>query len=174
MADYFLITERLGFREWRRDDEALIRAIWGDPGVTRFSGGPFTDAQVLQRLADEIANLERFGVQYWPIFRRDDGAHLGCCGLRPKDGPDDFELGFHLCRDAWGQGYALEAARAVIAWAPATGATSLMAGHHPDNHASARLLGKLGFVYYGDEYYPPTGLLEPCYRLTIAGHRDRP
>ena len=69
---------------------------------------------------------------------------------------------------------ALEAARAVIAWAPTTGATSLMAGHHPDNHASGKLLSKLGFVYYGDEYYPPTGLIEPCYRLTIAGHGSRP
>ena len=169
MAAYFLTTERLGFRAWRADDEALIRAIWGDPEVTRFSGGPFTDAQVLQRLADEIANLRGHGVQYWPIFRRDDGAHLGCCGLRPREqGPDDFELGFHLRRDAWGQGYALEAARAVVARATAYGASSLMAGHHPDNRASASLLGKLGFVYYGDEYYPPTGLIEPCYRLALA------
>src|SRR5262245_7911249 len=110
LAGYFLTSQRLGFRAWQVDDEALIRAIWGDPEVTRSSGGPFTDGQVLQRLADEIVNLQRFGVQYWPIFRREDGAHLGCCGLRPKDGPDDFELGFHLRRDAWGQGYALEAA----------------------------------------------------------------
>jgi RimJ/RimL family protein N-acetyltransferase len=165
---YFLTSERLGFRPWQENDEALIRAIWGDPEVTRFSGGPFTDAQVLQRLAEEIANLRRFGVQYWPIFRRDDGAHLGCCGLRPKEGPDDFELGFHLRREAWGQGYAFEAASAVIDWAPACGAASLMAGHHPDNQASAKLLRRLGFVYYGDEYYPPTGLVEPCYRLTLA------
>jgi SulP family sulfate permease len=74
----------------------------------------------------------------------------------------------HKTREAWGQGYAIEAARAVIGWAPTTGATSLMAGHHPDNQASAKLLRKLGFVYYGDEYYPPTGLIEPCYRLTLA------
>jgi RimJ/RimL family protein N-acetyltransferase len=169
LATYFLTSERIGFREWRADDEALIRAIWGDPEVTRFSGGPFTDTQVLQRLADEIANLRAHAVQYWPIFRRDDGAHLGCCGLRPRTkGPDEFELGFHLRRDAWGRGYALEAARAIIAWAPACGASSLMAGHHPDNHASGKLLLKLGFVHYGDEYYPPTGLIEPCYRLVLA------
>lgn len=168
MADYFLTSERLGFRAWREDDTALIRSIWGDPEVTRFSGGPFTDAQVLGRLATEIANLAEFGVQYWPIFRRGDAEHLGCCGLRPKDGPDDFELGFHLRRDAWGRGYALEAASAIVAWAPTTGATSLMAGHHPDNRASATILRKLGFVYYGEEYYPPTRLMEPCYRLTLA------
>ena len=169
MADYFLTTERLGFRAWRADDEALIRATWGDPEVTRFSGGPFTDAQVLGRLAEEIANLRDHGVQYWPIFRREDGAHLGWCGLRPRtQDPEEFELGFHLRRDAWGQGCAIEAAEAVIARAPACGATALMAGHHPDNQASAKVLHKLGFRYYGDEFYAPTGLMEPCYRLPLT------
>ncbi len=172
MPAYFLTSERLGFRAWREDDEALALAICGDPEVTRYSGGPFTEAQVLRRLATEIANLRRFGIQYWPIFRRDDGAHLGCCGLRPrKEGPDVFELGFHLRREAWGRGYAFEAATAIIERAPGFGASALIAGHHPDNHASERTLLKLGFARTGEEYYPPTQLIEPIYTLRLADRR---
>ena len=63
-------------------------------------------------------------------------------------------------------GLAVEAARAVIEYALTTlGAAGLFAGHHPANEASRRVLIKLGFHYTHDEFYPPTGLNHPSYRL---------
>jgi RimJ/RimL family protein N-acetyltransferase len=44
-------------------------------------------------------------------------------------------------------------------------AEALFAGHHPDNHASCRILEKLDFKYIGTNYYPPTGLYHPSYEL---------
>jgi len=41
----------------------------------------------------------------------------------------------------------------------------LFAGHHPENHASRRILSKLGFRLTHEEFYPPTGLLHPSYLL---------
>ncbi|WP_293905237.1 GNAT family N-acetyltransferase [Phenylobacterium sp.] len=165
----FMTSERLGFGTWTTDDDALATAIWGDPEVTRLSGGPFTPVQVRTRLEAEISNLLHHGIQYWPLFRRDTGAPVGCCGLQPRDpAAGVLELGYHLRREAWGQGYATEAGRAVIAWAAARGVPALFAGHHPQNHASGRTLRKLGFTYTHDEHYPPTGLLEPCYLLRLT------
>jgi len=69
VRDYFMVSERLGFATWQEDDARLAAAIWGDPEVTRLTGGPFTSQQVGERLAAEIANLRRHGLQYWPIFR---------------------------------------------------------------------------------------------------------
>lgn len=90
--------------------------------------------------------------------------------LRPRDAVlGVLELGFQLRRDAWGHGYASELARAAIAWAVARGVSALMAGHHPQNRASQRVLQGLGFTYTHDEHYPPTGLMEPCYLLRLAG-----
>jgi RimJ/RimL family protein N-acetyltransferase len=160
-------TARLVFRLWTADDLPLARALWGDAEVTRLVGGPFDDAAVKALLDDQIHSAERSGVQYFPIFRRDDARHVGCCGLRPRADPDaPLELGFHLRREHWGQGLAREAATSVIAHAfDSLGAPALFAGHHPDNASSRALLLRLGFVHTHDELYPPTGLQHPSYRL---------
>jgi RimJ/RimL family protein N-acetyltransferase len=164
---YFLRTDRLGFRLWAADDFALAWALWGDPEVTRRIGGPFSEAQVRERLEREIANQEAYGIQYWPIFLRTTGDHLGCCGLRPYNLDESiYALGFHLRPGCWGLGYAGEAARAVIDHAfEVLGARGLFAGHHPENDPSRRLLVKLGFRYTHDELYPPTGIEHPSYLL---------
>ena len=164
-----MASERLGFGTWTKDDEALAAAIWGDPEVTKLTGGPFEPWQVRERLASEISNFLRYRIQYWPLFRLDTGEHVGCCGLQPRDvAAGVLELGFQLRQEAWGQGYASEAAQAVIAWATTKGTSALIAGHHPQNLASRRVLQRLGFTYTHDEHYPPTGLMEPCYLLRIA------
>jgi ribosomal-protein-alanine N-acetyltransferase len=128
-------------------------------------GGPFTPAQVAERLRKEVATLDQHGVQYWPIFLRDAGEHVGCRGLQPRDpGEGVWELGFQLCRVFWGRGLAREAAEAVISYPFTTlGTRALYAGHHPGNDASRRLRQGVGFRYTHDEFYPPTGQVEPCY-----------
>lgn len=201
----FLETPRIVFRPWAESDLELALALWGDPVVTEWIGGPFSAATVRERLEREIETQRMHGVQYWPIFRRADAgrgvpasghggrggrggrasgrasgqpeenpadaprydAHLGCCGLRPYRLEDGiYELGFHLRPEHWGQGYATEAARAVIDHAFDTlHARALFAGHHPGNVASRRLLEKLGFRYTHDEFYAPTGLEHPSYLL---------
>lgn len=167
-------TMRLTFRPWSASDLELATALWGDPVVTELIGGPFSAEEIRTRLAREIASQDSHGVQYWPLFLRSSGAHLGCCGLRPYR-PDQgvYELGFHLLATHWGRGYASEAARAVIGHAfDALGATALFAGHHPRNTASRALLEKLGFRYTHDELYPPTGAEHPSYLLTAAEYRE--
>jgi RimJ/RimL family protein N-acetyltransferase len=56
--DYFLRTSRLGFRQWSADDLPLALALWGDPEVSRFLGGPFPPRAVERKLATEIENLQ--------------------------------------------------------------------------------------------------------------------
>jgi [ribosomal protein S5]-alanine N-acetyltransferase len=162
-----MVTGRLGFSEWSCHDLPLACALWGDPRVTALMGGPFSDEQVLSRLAWEIESASANGFQYWPIFQLPDGEHVGCAGLRPYR-PDEgvLELGFHLRPAFWGQGLAAEAGRAVIDFAFCSlDAQALFAGHHPENAASRRVLLKLGFRYSHDEYYEATGLLHPSYLL---------
>jgi RimJ/RimL family protein N-acetyltransferase len=61
-------------------------------------------------------------------------------------------LGFHLLPKFWGQGLATEAARAVIPYAFEKYAPKkLIAGHHPENVNSKKVLDKLGFKYSHDE-----------------------
>jgi RimJ/RimL family protein N-acetyltransferase len=161
-------TARLLFRPWSEGDLDLALGLWGDAEVTRLIGGPFSREQVRERLERERASLDGYGVQYWPVFLRDGGGHVGCCGLRPYRVEEGvYEIGFHIRSAHWGHGYASEAARTVIAHAFGTlRAVSLFAGHHPANEGSRRLLEKLGFRYTHHEFYPPTKLEHPSYLLT--------
>lgn len=162
-------AERLVFRTWQPDDFALAWGLWGDPEVVRHidARGRLDRAGVRERLDQECALAVEHGVQYWPIFWRASGEHVGCAGLRPR--PDEagvYELGFHIRSSWWGRGLATEAARAVVRHAFETlGARALFAGHGPDNHPSRQVLRKLGFVHTHDELYPPTGAMHPSYRL---------
>ncbi len=169
-ASYFLQSERLGFRPWSEADGALAWGLWGDAEVTKFIGGPFSEEQVRQRLTRELTTMQTHGIQYWPVFLLASGDHVGCCGLRPyRDSEKIYEIGFHIRRQYWGQGYASEAARAVMGYAYLVlGANGLFAGHNPANATSRHLLFKLGFRYTHDEYYAPTGLNHPSYLLTAA------
>ena len=167
-AAYFLRSERLGFRPLSEADIELALALWGDPEVTRLIGGPISPGQVQERLSREIATARSHGVQYWPVFLLATGEHVGCCGLRPYGTEERvYEIGIHLRAVYWGQGYAPEATRAVMAYAfDVLGANALFAGHNPANGASRLILGQLGFRYTHDEFYPPTGLRHPSYLLT--------
>ena len=168
MRSYFLETGRIGFSKWTADDSALAHSLWGDEGVARFicGAGAFSIQEIEKRLALEIENNSRYSIQYWPIFSLTDGAFLGCCGLRPHDlDKGIYELGFHLTQDQWGKGYATEAAMAVIGYAfDVLKVNNLIAGHHPQNEGSKRVLLKLGFRRIEDAFYPPTGLYHAAYR----------
>jgi len=184
LADYFLTTERLGFRCWRESDLPLAMDLWGDAEVSAMIGGPFTPEQVRARLGLEIARMADAGMQYWPIFLLDGDTFAGCTGLRPKlleeaqiphlklDGKKTareagvLELGYLLKREHRERGLANEASRAVIRYGfDVLDADAIFAGHHPANEPSKRVLLKLGFAYADEEFYPPSGLMEPTYLL---------
>ncbi len=169
---YFLQSARLQFRKWNRDDSNLAQILWGDGEVTRYIGGPFSNADIDARLEKEIDNDIKYGFQYWPMFLLKDDSFVGCCGLRPyKNETTVMELGFYVCKMFWGKGYATEAAKCVIKYAfEKYHPIKLFAGHNPNNVNSKSTLAKLGFQYTHDEYYPPTGLNHPSYELTYENY----
>lgn len=72
---------------------------------------------------------------------------VGGVGLGRIEG--EVELGYWIARGHWGQGYATEAARAVLRLARTLGHRTLVAGHFIDNPASGSVLRKVGFVATG-------------------------
>ncbi len=169
MRAYFLETAQLGFSRWAAEDLALAESLWGDPSVSRYvcAAGVFLREEIAARLRTELDNLAAFGVQYWPVFWKENGDFVGACGLRPADFAEKaFEFGFYLRPSYWGRGLAAEAGRAALDYARETlGIREIAAGHHPENAASRKVLTKLGFEYLFDSLYPPTGLMHPAYRL---------
>ena len=80
-----------------------------------------------------------------------DGEAVGGIGIHPER-MDHPELGYWLGEPYWGKGYATEAAAALIAYAFTEGGLdAICAGHYWDNHASGRVLTKLGFRYTAEK-----------------------
>ena len=112
-------TARLILRPWRAEDGAAYAAMLADEEVAGWIGGPFDAGQAAERMARSNAAIETHGYGRFAVERRADGRLLGHCGLMPiaetlPVGPG-AEIGWALIGEAWGEGYASEAARAVIA-----------------------------------------------------------
>ncbi len=169
--NYFLITERLGFRHWTTDDLPLATALWTDPGVMGHMGGPMSPRGAAERMELEMSRQSLLGFQYWPMFSLATGEHAGCAGLRPfHDVADLLEIGVHVARPFWSGRLGEEAARAVIGWAwDNTSAAALVAGHGPANSNSKALIERLGFVYTHHEPWGPHDVMHPYYRLSRPG-----
>ncbi len=141
----FAITERLLLRPgWAEDAPALSRAIGEEAVVRNLARAPWPyalgDAERFLALPQAVTR-PRF-----LIFLRDCATLIGGIGLNDTDGGETAELGYWLGRAHWGQGYATEAGRAVVALADdSLRLPKLKASHALDNPASGRVLRKLGF-----------------------------
>lgn len=149
MAEFRFETERLTLRDWREADWPEFWRVTNTPAVMRWLGGVATD----EGRAAARARLEGYqrdhGHTFWVVERREDGALLGFCGLKRSNQPGGpqgmMEVGWRLREDAWGQGYAREAAAASLALAfDRFGAEEVIALTVACNTASWGLMERLG------------------------------
>jgi RimJ/RimL family protein N-acetyltransferase len=146
-----LETARLVLRQLSVDDAAFILELLNDPSWLRFIGdkGVRTLAQARDYIArGPVAMYERLGFGLCLTERRTDGIPIGLCGLVKRDSLDDVDIGFAFLPTYRAQGYATEAASAVLPYGrDILGLKRIVAIASPDNDASARLLAKLGFKF---------------------------
>ncbi len=122
-----------------------------DPEImAHWDVSPITDPELVDLIvARQVEMTAKGQAAYWTI-RTLDGAFLGLCDLSDQDRwHRRAEIGFMLDKAAWGQGYGLEAMRAVLEYAATHGFQRLSARTHVGNTASERLLEKLGFEAEG-------------------------
>ncbi len=143
-------TERLRLREWTEADKEPFHQSCNQPGVMRWLGGVQPRAQY-DEVVDRLAGWQAaFGHTFWAVERKQDRALLGFCGLKIADGASEplhgeLEIGWRLREDAWGQGFAREAASASLDHAfGQLGASRVIALTVEGNQASRGLMKRLG------------------------------
>lgn len=148
-----LTTERLRLARLQPDDAAFIHALVNDPDWLAHIGD--RGVRTLEDARAFIANgpaamYARLGHGLYRVDRLSDDMPIGLCGLLKRDTLADIDIGYAFLPAYRGQGYALEAAQAVIVEArERVGAARVLAITSPGNLASARLLEKLGMRQQG-------------------------
>lgn len=164
-----ILTPRLLLRDVTEADAEHLFKLDADPEVMRYIGPrPATTVEPYR---------ERIRTVYVPhqqhpwhgirlILDRTSLAFLGWVFVRPAVAsslataigwvrPTDEEVGYRLLREAWGHGYATEAASAMLEAAIADPATTAIVACADAGHtASMRVLAKLGLHRMSDVYLP--------------------
>lgn len=150
-----LETERLSLRPFTSEDAEAWFAIWGDPEVIWWGAdATFKEsAATFHRLVAAEAEWPG-GVGWLAVCRKGEEEIVGDILLQPAPFAPGIEIGWHFRRSAWGQGYATEAARAVLERALAEGvAGRIYAAVALENPRSLRVVEKLGMKAEKDMEY---------------------
>ncbi len=155
MAEFRFETARLVLRDWRDDDWPTFWQATNTPAVMRWLGGVCDDAKRAAAQERILGYQRASGHTFWAVERKADGALLGFCGLKRSNqagGPQGMmEIGWRLREDAWGQGYAKEAAAASLAIAfDRFGADEVIALTVQGNTGSWGLMLRLGMERRAD------------------------
>ena len=187
MGEFCIETRRLVLRRFRDADRAPFAAHLNTPQVRAHLGGVVSAEAIAEKFARQCESWDDATGGWLAIERRSDGKFLGTCGFGPiaaESAPDGLrgapEIGWTLRADAWGQGYATEAAAVLI------DAVFGQFRHHrlfsqtsEANRASWRVMERLGLqrmaaLDYVDPAYPRDENPTKVYGLTREQWQERP
>lgn len=164
-----LTTQRLLIRPWQAADRDFVFDMYFRWEVQRYLGREpqvMTSPDAAEAWIARAVSQEDDILGVSAVTRAEDGQPLGTMLLKPipwsagvnPNEPEDIEIGWHFHPDAWGHGYATEAAAAVLAHAFAAELPLVVAVTYPDNVVSQQVARRIGMTYQGpsDVYYDMT------------------
>jgi RimJ/RimL family protein N-acetyltransferase len=138
-------TERLVLRQWREADKEPFAALNADPVVMEHFPSTMTREE-----SDAFADLVigRIAERGWGLWALEaDGEFIGFVGLNEPGFMPGVEIGWRLAREAWGHGYATEAAHAVLGYArDELGLDEVISFTSTTNLRSQRVMERIGMT----------------------------
>ena len=147
-----LRTTRLELRGFHESDLDALAAMYADAETMRFIGtGAVLDrAETWRHIALHLGHWHLRGYGMWAVVERATAQLVGRVGLWHPEGWLALEAGWLVARDRWGEGFATEAARAVLTHAfDVFAIPHIVSFIHPDNTASIAVAIKIGEALEG-------------------------
>jgi RimJ/RimL family protein N-acetyltransferase len=149
--NFILETPRLRLREFVSQDVDALALVLTDAGTMRYDPVLFDRARVEDWIARNRRRYAANGHGLWALILKSTGELIGDCGVTVQsvDDIDELEVGYHLRRDHWGQGYATEAAQACRDWAfQNRSADYVISLIRPENLPSRRVAERNGMTVW--------------------------
>ena len=151
-----LTTDRLILRPTALEDFEPWAAMMADPENSGFIGGPQPRQLAWRGMMTMAGSWATLGYGMFSLIERDTGRWVGRIGAWTPDGWPGNEVGWAVAREAWGKGYATEAAVASMDWVvDHLGWTDIIHSITPANTASQEVARRLGSVNRGPGALPP-------------------
>jgi RimJ/RimL family protein N-acetyltransferase len=111
-------TKRLILREYTKEDFDSLKEIICDAETMKYYPKPYDESGVTRWIDWCIGSYKQNGFGLFALELKDSGAFIGDCGisLQKIDGEILPEIGYHINKKYWKNGYAKEAASAVRDW----------------------------------------------------------
>ncbi len=145
-----LESKRLRLRNLTENDNENIYQLSKNPNVMRYirNGEVLTREQAnadLNRRLRDNAQYEKQGMGFWIIEWKDSGGFIGWMALKLLDQTNEYEIGYRILEEYWGQGITSEASRRVLRYAfEELGLERVVAVALPENTASWKVMEKIG------------------------------
>jgi len=143
-------TDRLIIKSNQEVDLEPLAALWADPEVTYYMGGPRNYEEILRILREDAQVNPQPAFDLWPVIEKETGQIIGTGGILEKDidGRNEYEIIYVLAKSAWGKGFATELASSLKGYAfDELGLKRVTALIDPDNKKSERVAIKIGLKY---------------------------
>lgn len=151
-----LRTERLLLRPPVESDFDAWADLLGDEEVTRYIGGPQPRSVAWRTMAMHAGSWLLRGCGLLSVIDRNTGHWIGRVGPWFPEGWPEPEIGWSFIRSAWGQGFATEAASAVISWTfDNLGWDRVVHYIEPENTSSIAVAERIGSRLLGETSLPP-------------------
>ena len=162
-----LETERLILRPWCEDDAEDLYTYASDPGVGPPAGWPpHTSVENSRGIIRTVLSAP----DTFAVCLKENGKPIGSIGFHRNDlaeQDDEYELGYWVGKQFWGQGLIPEASREMLRYAfEDLGMSRIWCGYYDGNEKSRRVQDKLGFSYH----HTTPGIVLPQLGEVRTGH----
>jgi RimJ/RimL family protein N-acetyltransferase len=166
-------TKRLLLRQWRKEDREPFAALNADPVVMEHVPSTMSREASDAFVDFNIRTIDERGWGLWAVDAH--GTFIGFVGLNEPNFMPGVEIGWRLARDAWGHGYATEAAQAALAYArDELGLDEVISFTATTNLRSRKVMERIGMTHDPKDDFDHPRVDDPrlrrhvLYRLAFA------